>query len=227
MQFNNPLGEHFMDNGKEWVIVGVVRDFVARSPFQKVSPMVILGAGNNYFYTVHLKLTDAVPLSQALNETEKSFKKYNPDFPFEYHFADVEYEKKFHDAKLTQKLSLLAASLAILISCLGILGLSIHIANKRVKEIGIRKVFGASIGGVLILLSKEPVKLICISLLIASPFAYWAMQNWLENYDYKVNVGWKVFVFAGGGMLVIALVTISIQTIRAALMNPARTLKHE
>ena len=163
MKFKNPIGEHFTDNEKEWVIVGVVKDFVARSPFQKVSPMVILGAGNNYFYTAHLKLSDAVPLTQALEKTEKSFKKFNPEYPFEYHFADVEYEKKFHDEKQTQKLSAVSGSLAIFISCLGILGLSIHIANKRVKEIGIRKVFGASIASVLVLLSKEPVKLICIS----------------------------------------------------------------
>lgn len=227
MKFKNPIGEYFRDNEKEWVIVGVVKDFVARSPFHKISPMVILGAGNNYFYTVHLKLTDAVPIAQALETAEKSFKKYNPEYPFEYHFADVEYEKKFHDEKQTQQLSALSGSLAIFISCLGILGLSIHIANKRVKEIGIRKVFGASVSSVLVLLSKEPLRLICISLFIASPFAYWAMQKWLENYDYKVNIGWKVFLFAGSGMLVIALVTISIQTIRAAVMNPAKTLKHE
>jgi putative ABC transport system permease protein len=189
--------------------------------------MVILGAGNSYFYSVHIKLSNAIPLTQAIALTENSFKKYNPDFPFEHHFADVEYERKFYDEKQTQKLAGLSGSLAILISCLGILGLSIHIANKRVKEVGIRKVFGASIASVLVLLSKEPMKLICISLLVASPFAYWAMQKWLENYDYKISIGWTVFLFAGAGMLVIALVTISIQTIRAALMNPAKTLKHE
>lgn len=227
MKFENPVGEHFIDDGKEWLIVGVVKDFVARSPFQKVAPMVILGAAKNYFYTVHLKLTDAVPLAQALEKTEKSFKKYNPDYPFEYHFADVEYEKKFNDEKKTQRLSALSGSLAIFISCLGILGLSIHIAHKRMKEIGIRKVLGASTASVLVLLSKEPVRLICISLFIASPIAYWAMQKWLENYDYKVNVGWWIFLFTGAGTLLIALATISIQTIRAAIMNPANSLKHE
>lgn len=227
MGFKNPIGEQFIDGGKKWAIIGVVEDFVARSPFHKISPMVILGAGNSYFYSVHVRLSNAIPLTQAIALTEKSFKKYNPDFPFEHHFADVEYERKFHDEKQTQKLAGVSGSLAILISCLGILGLSIHIANKRVKEIGIRKVFGASIATVLVLLSKEPVKLICISLFIASPFAYWAMQKWLENYDYKISIGWTVFLLAGAGMLVIALVTISIQTIRAAVMNPAKTLKHE
>ena len=227
MRFENPIGEHFIDDGRKWEIVGVVKDFVARSPFQKISPMVILGAGKNYFYTVHFKLSDAIPLAAALDRTEKCFKKYNPEFPFEYHFADVEYERKFHNEKQTQKLSALSGSLAILISCLGILGLSIHIANKRVKEVGIRKVFGASITSVLVLLSIEPVKLIFISLFVASPFAYWAMQKWLGNYDYKTTIGWQVFFFAGAGILTIALLTISLQTIRAAITNPTKTLKHE
>ncbi len=227
MGFKNPIGEQFDDSGKKWVIVGVVRDFVARSPFHKISPMVILGAGNGNFYAVHVTLSNAIELNKALEVTEKIFKKYNPDFPFEHHFADLEYERKFHDEKQTQKLAGLSGSLAILISCLGVLGLSIHIANKRVKEVGIRKVFGASIGSVLVLLSKEPVKLILISLILASPFAYWVMQKWLENYDYKTTIGWKVFIFAGAGIVTIALLTISLQTIRAAIMNPAKTLKHE
>jgi hypothetical protein len=227
MKFKNPIGEYFVDDGKKWRIVGVVENFVGRSPFQSVSPMVILGAKSYYFYTMHLKLSDKLPLDEALGRTENLFKKYNPDYPFEYHFVDVEYERKFSDERKTQRLAAMSGSLAIFISCLGVLGLSIHMSHKRVKEIGIRKIFGASTARVLLLLSNEPVKLIVISLLVASPIAYWAMEKWLENYDYKVNIAWWIFLLAGAGTLLLALITISIQMIRAAVMNPINTLKHE
>lgn len=227
MSFKNPIGEHFSDNGRQWRIAGVFKDFVARSPYSPTGPMVILGSRLDDFNFIHVKLNDHIPSNEALVKAEDIFKKYSPEYPFEFHFVDVEYGKKFNEEIKTKKLASVFGTMSVFISCLGILGLSIHMAQKRVREIGIRKVFGASVMNVIALLSREPVKLILIAFIIASPIAYWAMDVWLQNYEYKVSVGWNVFIMTGLGSLIVALITISFQTLRSALSNPVKSLRHE
>lgn len=227
MKFRDPVGETFRDDDMDWLIVGVFKDFVARSPFDPVAPMVVEGMRRDWNSIVHIKLNKDLSTGEALARAQRIFKKYAPEYPFEYHFTDVEYERKFNDEKRIQKLSTTSAALAIFISCLGVIGVSIHVARKRVKEIGVRKVLGASVTNIVLLLSSEPLKLIAISFVIACPIAYWAMNRWLENYPYHAGIGWWVFPLAGIAILLLALITISGQTIRAALSNPANSLKHE
>ncbi|HEX8038506.1 MAG TPA: ABC transporter permease [Chryseosolibacter sp.] len=227
MKFKDPVGHTFRDGDTEWHIVGVFKDFVARSPYQPVAPMVIKGARRDWSSIVHIRLSKNLATREAIARAGKVFARYSPDYPFEYHFADVEYERKFNDEKRVRNLATASGTLAIFISSLGVFGLSIHMARKRVKEIGIRKVLGASVTDIVLLLTSEPVRLIAISFVIGAPIAYWAMDRWLQTYQYKVDIGWWVFPGSGVAILFIALVTISGQTIRAALSNPANSLKHE
>jgi len=155
------------------------------------------------------------------------FKKYNPEVSFDYKFADREFAKKFADEVRTSKLSAFFASLAIMISCLGLFGLVSFVAEQRTREIGIRKVLGASISGVVALLSKDFLKLVTIAFLIACPVAWFFMHRWLENYTYRANLSWWMFVLAGLLALFIALVTLSFQSIRAAIANPVKSLRTE
>jgi putative ABC transport system permease protein len=155
------------------------------------------------------------------------FKKYNPEVSFDYKFADREFAKKFADEVRTSKLSAFFASLAIMISCLGLFGLVSFVAEQRTREIGIRKVLGASISGVVALLSKDFLKLVTIAFLIACPVSWFFMHRWLENYTYRANLSWWMFVLAGLLALFIALVTLSFQSIRAAIANPVKSLRTE
>lgn len=227
MELEHPVGEKFVDSGHDWHIVGVFRDFLLQSPFEKPSPMIVEGSRQGWFNMVHIRLSESAPIRESLARATDVFRKYSPEYPFEYHFVDEEYEKKFNDEKRAQNLAAVCGGLSIIISCLGILGLSIFMAQKRIKEIGVRKIFGATILNVITLLSREPVRLMVIALVIASPLAWWAMGQWLERYEYKVSIGWWVFALTAGATLAIVLVTISIQTIRSALANPVESLRHE
>jgi ABC-type antimicrobial peptide transport system permease subunit len=227
MNFKNPIGASFHDGGKEFHIVGVVSDFITGSPYNRTGPMVIEGSLRGMFSTVLIRLNNKLATAEAVSAAGRTFRKYNPAYPFEYHFTDVEYERKFSDEKRTQTLSGVSGALAIFISCLGVLGLSIHLARRRLKEIGIRKVFGASSLNVMAMLLREPVRLILVAFVIASPIAWWAMQAWLMRYQYKVEIGWEVFALAGLSILLLAVGASGLQTIRAALINPANTLKDE
>ncbi len=227
MGFANPIGEHFKDNSKEWRIAGVFKDFVSRSPYNRIAPMVVDGSKLGMLNFIHIRLSNDVPLDEALNNVGRIFKKYNPEYPFEYHFVDVEYGKKFNEEIKIRKIASVFGTMAVIISSLGIFGLSIYVAQKRIKEIGIRKVFGASVLNVITLLSKEPVKLILIAFIIAAPIGYWAMDLWLQNYEYKVAISWIVFAVTGFGSLIVAMTTISFQTIISALNNPVNSLRHE
>jgi ABC-type antimicrobial peptide transport system permease subunit len=162
-----------------------------------------------------------------LKIAETIFKKYNPEYPFEYHFVDEEYAKKFQDEKRTASLAAFFSGLTIFISCLGLFGLATYMAETRTKEIGIRKVLGASVGGITFLVSKDFLRLVMIAFLIAAPIAWWAMYNWLKNYSYRVSIHWWVFAIAGSLSLLIALVTISYQAIRAAVATPVNSLRAE
>ncbi len=229
MRLDNPVGQIIRRKGypDQWHVVGVVKDFILESPFESVvNPMMIKGP-SYFFQVMHFKLNPANTTSANLAKAEAIFKKYNPQYPFEYVFADESYARKFEEVKRTGSLSFLFAGLTILISCLGLFGLATYMAENRIKEIGVRKVLGAGVTNIAMLLSADFLRLVLIAFLIASPVAWYAMDTWLKNYTYRINIQWWVFVAAGLLSILIAIVTISYQAIRAALSNPVKSLRTE
>ena len=224
--FDNPLEEQISWQGKDYRIVGVVPDVVMMNPYGTVAPAI-------YFYNpdwngeLMFRLSATKPTHEALAELEPIFKKYNPAYPFAYRFADSEYNKKFSAEKTIGKLSSLFAVLAIFISCLGILGLSAYLAERRTREIGIRKVLGASVVHLWALLSGVFVRLVLVSCLLAIPLATLFLNGWLEKYDYRISLGWQVFAAAGIATLLVTVSTVSFQGIRTALANPVESLRSE
>lgn len=226
MKFENPIGEIIKDNNVDWHVVGVIKDFVLQSPYNPIEPMVIQGPGG-WFNVLHIRFNKLNTTSKNLALTESIFKKYNPSYPFNFQFVDKEYQKKFNDEKRTGQLASLFTMLAILISCLGLFGLASYMAENRTKEIGIRKVLGASIGNITRLLSNEFLKLVLVAFIIALPLSWYFMQNWLEEYHYRMIISWWVFVLAGLLSMGIALLTVSYQAIKAAISNPVKSLRTE
>jgi ABC-type antimicrobial peptide transport system permease subunit len=230
MGFKDPIGK-LIDRGSwgaaSWHVIGVVKDFILESPYEQVKPIVIQGPKANWFNLMHIKLNGGRPMARNLAEMEAIFKIYNPRYPFEYHFIDKEYAKKFDDEQVTQTLTALFAGLTIFISCLGLFGLAAYMAENRIKEIGVRKVLGASALSITALLSGDFVRLVVTAILVASPVAWWSMSKWLEGYPYHIAISWEVFVLAGAGAVLIALATVSFQAIRAAVGNPVKNLRAE
>ena len=173
------------------------------------------------------KLRPSIGTREALAKIEVVYKTYSPLQPFDYTFADEEYGKKFGDEQRTGKLATAFAILAVFISCLGLFAMAAFMAEQRVKEIGVRKVLGASVFNLWGLLSKEFVTLVILSLLIATPITWYAMNHWLQNYAYHATLPWWIFVATAAGALIITVATISLQTIRAALANPVDSLRSE
>ena len=217
----------FMTNDveKPFKIIGVVKDMVMESPFEQVKPTVFLMTGNPNW--LNIKINPGVSAAAALPKIEAVFKKLIPAAPFDYKFVDDEYNAKFGAEERVGKLSSLFAVLAIFISCLGLFGLASFVAERRTKEIGIRKVLGASVSGLWQMLSKEFVLLVLISFLIAAPVSWYAMQEWLDKYSYRTSISWQVFAATGTGALLVTLATVSFQAIKAALVNPVKSLKSE
>jgi len=226
MKFKDPIGKIVKDNGTEWHIVGVIKDFILTSPYTPTRPMLIAGA-KAWFNVIMIRMNETRPTAQLLQQMEKIFKKYNPEYPFAYKFVDEEYANKFRGEQRVGTLAALFSGLTIFISCLGLLGLAIYMAEARIKEIGVRKVLGASVGGLVALLSKDFLKLVGIAFLIATPIAWWAMHEWLSDYPYRVTIQWWVFAGAGLLSMLIALATVSYQAVRAALSNPVESLRTE
>jgi ABC-type antimicrobial peptide transport system permease subunit len=176
---------------------------------------------------LNIKLRPQAAVHDALKNIEQVYTHYNPGQPFEYKFVDEEYARKFAMEERIGKLAGFFALLAIFISCLGIFGMASFIAEQRIKEIGIRKVLGASIFSLWRLLSTDFVRLVTIAILIAAPLAYYFMHKWLQGYDYRTDIAWWIFVLAAAGALVITLLTVSFQAARAALHNPVTSLRSE
>ena len=230
MGFKNPIGQ-IIDRGhwdvQDWHVVGVVKDFILQSPYEDIHPMVIQGPKANWFNLIHVKLNPANSTAKGLAGLESVFKKYNPEYPFEYSFVDEKYAVKFNDEQTTGLLTSIFAGLTIFISCLGLFGLAIYMAANRIKEIGVRKVLGASVLDLTTLLSKDFVKLVFLAILIASPIAWWSMNKWLSTYNYRIHISFWVFVEAGLFSILIALLTISFQAVKAAIANPVKSLRTE
>ncbi len=228
MGFKNPIGQLITDNGKTYHVIGVIKDFILRSPFYAVSPMAIEGVSSNTgMNVINVKLEEGNNMTEKISRMGQILKKYNPEYPFEYHFVDEAYAWKFEDTKRTATLAGLFSGLTILISCLGLFGLASFVAVQRTKEIGVRKVLGASVLNLWQLLSKDFIVLILISLCISIPIAYYFMHQWLLQFEYRTMISWWIFVSAGVGAIVITLLTVSYQSIKAALGNPVNSLRTE
>ncbi len=229
MNLKNPIGEFVQwgDDGR-FKIIGVVKDMVTLSPFDPIVPTLYVLHDGDYLNYVNVKIasnTDNV--ETAIGTIESVFQKYNPENLFTYRFLDDEYQENFNTEKRTGKLIGIFSIVAIFISCLGVLGLSTYMAIQRKKEIGIRKVLGASVNSIWQLLSKQFIILLFISLLIALPIGYYFSSQWLMEYSYRINIGFWILALAGGIILCITLITVSIQAIKAATSNPVNSLRSE
>jgi putative ABC transport system permease protein len=226
MKFKDPIGKVVGDLGINWHIVGVIKDFILTSPYEPTRPILICGAKSTFmsFNVMQIKLNAT---TKNLEKAAAIFKKYNPDYLFDPKFVDEEYARKFENEKRQGTLAGLFAGLTIFISCLGLFGLTTYMAENRIKEIGVRKILGASVSSITTLLSKDFVKLVIISFLIATPLAWWAMSKWLQSYTYHVGIEWWVFALAGSLSVVIALLTVSYQSVKAAVANPVKSLRTE
>ena len=224
--FKNPIGEELKWNNKPYTIIGVIKDMVVESPYEPARAS-LFHISKDESSVILIKLNPASSSREALGKIESMFKKYSPDAPFEYKFVDEEYARKFGDEERIGKLASSFAALAIFISCLGIFGLASFVAEQKAKEIGVRKVMGASVFTLWKMLSKDFVVLVTISLLIAIPSSFYFMNNWLLKYEYRTDIAWWVFAVAGMGALLITLATVSYQAIKAALANPVNSLRTE
>jgi ABC-type antimicrobial peptide transport system permease subunit len=227
MNLEHPVGEIIRTQGRDWHVVGLVKDFILRSPYAPVAPMFIGGPAGWGFNTMHIKLNGNNRTTDNLAKVEQVFKQYNPSYPFEYRFVDEEYARKFQNEQKTGSLATWFAGLAIFISCLGLFALVAYMAETRKKEIGIRKVLGASVASIMYLLSKEFLILVLISILIASPIGWWAMNRWLTNFAYRTDIPWWLFATVGCLSILIALLTVGFQAIKAATANPVKAIKSE
>jgi predicted permease len=208
-------------------VVGVVNDYVYGNMYGKPDPVMFLGLPQQYASVMYVRLKPESSTEKALAEIEKVMKKHNPAYPFEYRFVDDQFNKMFSAEMLISKLSRVFAAIAIVISCLGLFGLAAYTAERRTKEIGVRKVLGASVSGLAGLLSKDFLKLVALSCLVAFPISWWYMNNWLQNYTYRINISWWIFIAAGALAIIIALATVSFQAIKAAIANPIKSLRTE
>jgi putative ABC transport system permease protein len=226
MNLKNPVGEILKWDGVPFKIVGVIKDMIVESPYSPVRPSL-------YHMSVYPsdvvigKINPNTSTNDALSKIENVFKKYNPSQPFDYKFVDEDYAKKFGNEQRIGKLASAFAALAIFISCLGLFGMASFVTEQRTKEIGVRKVLGASVLNLWQLLSKDFVVLITISLLIATPVGYYFMHKWLLNYQYRTEISWWIFAASAIGAFVITILTVSFQAIKAAVANPVKSLRTE
>jgi len=219
------IGQRFTFKGRTGEIIGVVKDFHYKSMHDKTGPLIAFN--DPQWYRFFMVRTSQGNASKAVQDVQTAWKKFLPGSPLEYNFLDDAFNDLYKEDQKASFLIFVFAIIAILISALGLFGLAAFTAEQRTKEIGIRKVLGASISTIISLLSKDFLKLVVISILIASPIAYWGMHNWIQNFAYRIDISWWMFVAAGCVAIVIALVTVSFQAIKAAIANPIKSLRTE
>jgi ABC-type antimicrobial peptide transport system permease subunit len=225
MKMQHPTGQLLSDEGISWKIVGVVKDFLATNPNQQTGPAIIRGESGANFISIRLSPKGAT--ATGAQAAEAILKKYNPGFLTELRFADEDYAAKFRESKSVSQLINGFALVAIFVSCLGLLGLSIYMAENRTREVGIRKVLGASVAGISLLLTREFIKLIVIAILIASPLAWLFMHVFLQHFTYRTSPGVDMLLISGFIALLIAIATVSFHSIKAAMANPTKSLRTE
>ena len=226
MNLKNPLGMEMRFGDEKYNVIGVTENVIMESPYQPVDPMLVF-YNSNESAIISLRLKEGVLPQKALPVIESLFKKYNPAYPFDYQFADAEFGKKFLTEELISTITNIFAGLAIFICCMGLGGLAAFTIEKRFREIGIRKVLGSTVAQVLMLISKEFMKLVLIAFVIAAPISWWLMHNWLEQYTYHINIGIWIFLVVGIIVLLITLLVVGLNTVRAANTNPVKSLRTE
>ncbi|HEY6901595.1 MAG TPA: FtsX-like permease family protein, partial [Puia sp.] len=223
--FKDPIGKTVKHWGKPYTIIGVTKNMLVNDPYGKIQPAIFLGEGGHYTHIIRIK--PGTPVRTALSAIESVYKKFNPASPFLYHFNDEGYERKFLTETHIGNLATVFSGLAILISCLGLFGLASFVAEQRTKEIGVRKVLGARVVNLWALLSGDFLKLVFLSCLVSMPLSYFGMSKWLQKYPLHTSLSLWIFVVAGAGILSITLATVSYQALKAALMNPVKSLRTE
>jgi putative ABC transport system permease protein len=226
MNLKNPVGETIHWSGRDFTVLGVIRDMVMESPYAPVKQTIFL-LNPASASVLNIRINPAINTSEGIRKIGEAAKTYSPSIPFSYQFVDADYAKKFSDEERISQLAAFFAVLAIFISSLGLWGMASFMAEQRTKEIGVRKVLGASVFNLWGLLSRELVALVLLSCLIATPIAWYYLNHWLQHYEYRTPVSWWIFAAAGTGALLVTLLTISFQTIRAALANPIKSLRTE
>jgi len=226
MNLKNPLGQTMTWWDHPLKVIGIIKNMVIESPYDEARPIIYTLSSYSGNMAI-LKLNPSVSANDALSKIEPVFRKFNADQPFEYKFVDDDYAAKFGDEERIGKLAAIFSILAIIISCLGLFGLTSFVAEQRKKEIGVRKVLGASVFNVWNLLSKDFVMLLVVSLLISFPLSYYFMSNWLQGYTYRTPLSMWIFVFAGTGSLLITILVVSMQAVKAAVANPVTSLRSE
>jgi putative ABC transport system permease protein len=220
------VGQTIDFNDKKYKVIGVIKDMIMESPYKPVEPTVFL-YDPNWANVITISMKQGVPVKAGLDKIESVFKKYNPSAPFDYTFNDEDYAKKFNDEKRVGNLATFFTILAIFISCLGLFGLASFVAEQRKKEIGVRKVLGASVLNLWQMLSIEFALLVIISCFIAVPLAWYYLHHWLLQYEYRTTISLWVFVISGLSALVLTIITVSFQAIKAAIANPVKSLRTE
>ncbi len=214
-------------SGGKAQVVGVVNDYIYGNMYGKPDPVMFFYVRPKDATEMYVRLKPQSDIAKSLTQIQSILKKNNPAYPFTYQFVDAQFNQMFLNEALIGNLSKVFASLAIIISCLGLFGLAAYTAERRTKEIGIRKVLGASVSGIATLLSKDFLKLVAISCIVAFPLSWWMMNSWLLNYQYRIEISWWIFLAAGVTAIFIALITISFQAIKAAIANPVKSLRTE
>jgi putative ABC transport system permease protein len=222
------IGHHLVAGGlgdEPGTIVGVVKDFNVHPLYTAIEPVLIAANRNMYKYAA-IKISGGAD-AETRQAMQHTWQAAYPENVFEYHYLDAQIDEYYHKEDLLDKLINATAGIAIAISCLGLLGLVSFFAVQRTKEIGIRKVLGASVSGIVYMLSKDFLKLVLLSIVIACPVAWWFMSQWLQNFAYHIQISWWVFVLAGLASGLIALFTVSFQAVKAAFANPVDSLRSE
>lgn len=226
MGMKNPIGQKIIYNNQNLEIIGVMPNVVMDSPYRPVEAMTLIFSPT-WSSTITLRLNKTESLGASIDIVEGVFKKLNPTYPFEFRFADTDFEKKFSIINLISKLATLFASLAIIITCLGLFGLAAFTTEQRTKEVGIRKVMGASVTSLVMLISKDFSRLVIFGFLFSGPIAWWFLNNFLERYPYRISIMWWILPLAGAIALILALIIVSTQALRAARANPSQSLRSE
>jgi putative ABC transport system permease protein len=220
----DPIGKRFKLWDTDGIIIGVVKDFNYASLRQRIEPMAFYYKPANWKIFIKTNGRDA---NKAIAAVQSLWQQYTPDYPFNYTFVDEDYDALYKSEQRTGILFKLFSLVAIAISCLGLFGLAAYTAQVKTKEIGIRKVLGATVGSIVQLLAKDFIRLVIIALIIAIPIGWWAMNVWLQDFAFRINISWWIFIAAGVIAILIALLTVSTHAIRAALANPVVSLKEE
>ena len=227
--YADPIGQHIYESGIDgsaasYTIIGVVKNFHFESLKRDIGMLGLFLGSSTGFVSFKMNAANA---PQIIPYAEKKWKTFAPEMPFSYQFLDAAFNNVYSSEQRVAKIAITFSVLAILIACLGLFGLATYMAEQRTKEIGIRKVLGASVGNVVSMLSKDFLKLVTIAFCIAAPLAWWAMKNWLQDFAYRIDISWWIFGIAGVLALFIALFTISFQAIKAAVANPVKSLRTE